>query len=62
MKYIQVYSNGEPMLFEDDVFKAEIPLSDMSTADKPPIKLQKKAILDFINDNWYISNMKTMHV
>ncbi len=50
------------MLFEDDVFKAEIPLSDMSTADKPPIKLQKKAILDFINDNWYISNMKTMHV
>lgn len=32
-KYTQVYSNGEPMLFEDDVFKAEIPLSDMSTAD-----------------------------
>ena len=36
-KYTKMYSDGEPVLFEDDVFKVEIPLLGIDTADKPPI-------------------------
>ena len=36
-KYTKMYSGGEPILFEDDVFKVEIPLSVLESADKPPI-------------------------
>ena len=33
-KYTKMYSDKEPILFEDDIFRTEIPLSDMDTADK----------------------------
>lgn len=43
-KYTKIYSGSEPILFEDDIFKVEIPLisADTSddrreTADKAPI-------------------------
>ena len=52
-----MYSDGEPMLFEDDVFKVEIPLTGIPTADKPPITAdkapigqQQTRILEYIND------------
>ena len=40
-KYTKMYSDSEPLLFEDDVFKVEIPLSGIGTADKPPITADK---------------------
>lgn len=70
-KYTKMYSGGEPVLFEDDVFKAEIPLSsiadtkipintDKSSAntDKIPINTDKREemILSYIHDNGSISN------
>lgn len=62
-KYTKMYSDGEPMLFEDDVFKVEIPLSAIVTADrppisvdKPPINYQQALILDYIKENSSISN------
>lgn len=66
-KYTKMYANSEPMLFEDDVFKVEIPLSEfISTADKPPITADKapinhqhKLILDYINKNGSVSNSET---
>lgn len=33
-KYTKIYSDSEPVLFEDDVFKVEVPLSGIATADK----------------------------
>lgn len=55
-KYTKMYSDSEPILFEDDVFKVEIPLSDIGTADKPPINHQQALILDYIKENGSISN------
>ncbi|MCH5193414.1 MAG: putative DNA binding domain-containing protein [Oscillospiraceae bacterium] len=70
-KYTKMYSGGEPVLFEDDVFKVEIPLSsaigtkipintDKSSTDtdKIPIKADKREemILSYIHDNESISN------
>ena len=40
-KYAKMYSDGKPVLFEDDVFKVEIPLTGIPTADKPPITADK---------------------
>ena len=37
-KYAKMHSDGKPVLFEDDVFKVEIPLSGIAAADKVPIK------------------------
>ena len=43
-KYTKIYAGGDPVLFEDDIFKIEIPLEEATellsvnkTADKPPI-------------------------
>lgn len=62
-KYTKMYSDGEPVLFEDDVFKAEIPLSDIISADKSPISAdktpinhQQELILEYIKANGSISN------
>lgn len=55
-KYTKMYSDGEPVLFEDDVFKAEIPLSDIISADKSPINHQQELILEYIKANGSISN------
>lgn len=66
-KYTKMYANSEPMLFEDDVFKVEIPLSEfINTVDKPLITVdrpliknlteQESAIVKFIQENGSISN------
>ena len=62
-KYTKMYSDGEPVLFEDDVFKVEIPLLGIDTADKPPItadkppiSYQQSQIIDYIKENGSISN------
>lgn len=58
------------MLFEDDIFKIEIPLEDIAemqtadkppiTADKPPINIvleeQERLIVDYINKHGSITN------
>ena len=47
-KYTKIYAGGDPVLFEDDIFKIEIPLEEATellsvdkTADKPPITADK---------------------
>lgn len=57
-KYTKIYSDSEPVLFEDDVFKVEVPLSGIATADKPPINTDKREdmIIDYIKRNGSISN------
>ena len=64
-----MYSDGEPMLFEDDVFKVEIPLTGIPTADKPPITAdkapighQQTRILEYIKENGSISNAEACKV
>ncbi len=45
-KYTKIYSESVPMLFEDDVFRAEIPLFEFTTAetaDSPPKTADKSA-------------------
>lgn len=68
-KYTKIYSDGEPLLFEDDVFRVEIPLSDIMTADKPPISAdkvpinhQQSLILDYIKENGSISNAEACKI
>ena len=69
-KYTKIYSGEEPTLFEDDIFKAEIPLSLIPetdkapinadktpiSADKTPINYRQSLILDYIKENGSISN------
>ena len=50
-KYTKMYSDSEPTLFEDDVFKVIVPLSEFAageivanSADKPPITADKTPI------------------
>ena len=51
-KYTKMYSNSEPVLFKDDAFKVEVPLSAICTADKN----QQSIILEFIKENGSICN------
>ena len=64
-KYTKLYSNSEPLLIEDDIFRIEIPLIDISknktepiNADKPPINVdnREKIILHYLQENGSISN------
>lgn len=63
-KYTKMYSGSEPMLFEDDVFRVEVPLPIISGAtlpintDKIPINTDKRVeiILSYIRENGNISN------
>ena len=68
-KYTKMYSDSEPVLFEDDVFKVEVPLSNIVTADKPPItadkppiNFQQSMILDYIKENSSISNSEACDI
>ena len=63
-KYTKMYSDGEPVLFEDDVFNVEVPLLAIANAgllvntDKIPLNIDKREemILSYIRDNGSISN------
>ncbi len=70
-KYTKLYANGEPVLFEDDVFKLEVPLVDaqdintdkiLINADKISINTdtvlneRQTEILKYLADNSYITN------
>ena len=58
-----MYSGGEPVLFEDNVFKVEIPLSNIiNTADNPPINYQQSLMPDYINKNGSISNAEAYNI
>lgn len=61
-KYTKVYSDGEPVLFEADLFMAEIRLSGIATADKMPINHQPSLILDYIKENGSISNIEACNI
>ena len=68
-KYTKMYSDGEPVLFEDDVFKVEVPLLSIDTADKPPItadkppiNYQQSQIIDYIKENGSISNAEACKI
>ncbi|MDO5151590.1 MAG: AAA family ATPase, partial [Oscillospiraceae bacterium] len=41
-KYLKIYSNGEPVLFEDDIFRTEIPIDSIDTTETLPIKTDKR--------------------
>ena len=43
-KYLKIYSNGEPVLFEDDIFRTEIPIDSIDTTETLPIKTDKRPI------------------
>lgn len=49
-KYIKIYANGEPVLFEDDIFRVEVPIDFIATGDKPAITGDKSAI-EILDDN-----------
>ncbi|MBR6394436.1 MAG: putative DNA binding domain-containing protein [Ruminococcus sp.] len=65
-KYTKMYSDSEPLLFEDDVFKVEIPLGFINGGDKAAISgdktkserisTQEHDILQYIIKNGAISN------
>lgn len=65
-KYTKMYSDSEPIIFEDDVFRAEIPLFKNANSDKIVINSDKIAIRNlnereiiiyrFIAENGSISN------
>ena len=59
-KYTKLYANSEPVLFEDDIFRTEVPLSTADkptlTADKLPINQQEQQILEYIKENMSITN------
>ena len=64
-KYLKIYANSEPILFEDDVFRAEIPIDSIGTTESIPINTDKipintdkreELILNFIHENGSISN------
>lgn len=68
-KYTRLYANSEPVLFEDDVFKVEVPL--VSNTDKVPISTDKipintdtplsereQKILDYISEHGSITNQQ----
>lgn len=65
-KYTKMYSNSEPLLFEDDVIKVEIPLGFIASGDKTAISgdktknkeisTQEQDILQYIGENGSISN------
>lgn len=66
-KYTKMYSNGEPMLFEDDVFRVEIPIITDKlpiNTDKLPIKTNNRdqKILEYIRNNGSISNKEACEV
>lgn len=68
-KYTKMYSDGEPVLFEDGVFLEEKQLSGIATADKapitaykPPINHQQSLILDHIKENGSISNTEVCNI
>ena len=37
LKYVQIYANGKPQLFDEDVFKLIVPISDFSFGPNEPI-------------------------
>lgn len=68
-KYTKIYADSEPLLFEDDIFKIEVPLINVNfTADKQPISADKQpinkpilnqqevSIINYISENGSISN------
>ena len=68
-KYTKIYSNSEPVLFEDDVFKTEIPLESISatdkspiTADKPPINSLENSIIEYVKSNGSITNSEACEI
>lgn len=57
-KHLKIYANSEPILFEYDVFRAEIPIDSIGTTKSIPINTDKREelILNFIHENGSISN------
>lgn len=65
-KCTKMYANSEPILFEDDVFRTEVPLNLIATGDKTAISgdgtaiekinEQEKNILQYITENGSITN------
>ena len=48
-KYTKIYTGGEPVLFEDDIFRVEVPIAEIEAekpieADRKPIEFKKKPI------------------
>ena len=58
-----MYSDGEPVLFEDDVFKVELPLSSLTDSGLP-INTDKRIemILSYIRENGSITNNEACHL
>lgn len=68
-KYAKIYSGGIPTFKEDDIFKTEIPISNVknkvpaiNTGDKPAINADKtpinieELIIQYLKENEYITN------
>ena len=71
-KYTKIYSDKEPVIFEDDIFKVEIPLKKNQSSDKVAISSDKiligkfedkeYVILQFIKKNGSISNSQACKI
>lgn len=70
-KYLKIYANCEPVLFEDDIFRTEIPIDSIDTTETLPIKTDKRPIktdkreeliLNFIRENGSISNKEACEI
>ena len=69
IKYAKIYSGGIPIFKEDDIFKTEIPISNIKNkvpaintgdksainADKTPINIEE-LIIQYLKENEYITN------
>lgn len=69
-KYTKIYAGGEPILFEDDVFRIEVPIYEKPIkADKKPIKADKfiltdneKKVLEYLKEHDSISNSEARDI
>ena len=69
-KYTKIYAGGEPILFEDDVFRIEVPIYEKPIkAGKKPIKADKfgltdneKKVLEYLKEHDSISNSEARDI
>jgi predicted HTH transcriptional regulator len=61
LKYVEIYANGKPQLFDEDVFKLIVPIPDFTYGSNElvyepvnePVKLKEslKRVIDIISEN-----------
>ena len=62
-KYTKIYAGGEPILFEDDVFRIEVPIFEKPIkADKSDLTENEKKVLEYLEGHGSISNSEARDI